>query len=225
MADDQHSDPSTEGAARAAQIAAMTSGVVEALARLRTQLAAERTQNDEQAAAAARAERLADHAAARVRWTPALEEGWLRGADTADVARAWGAARPWSDTDPDAAQVTYRCEARLRALHPEAMRRFDELRQRGGAEEAMRQAAPLFAAAPSAPGATAPGQITRPDADAAKPEAWSPKQLAAQSYPYVITTVPASSRGDQRPPGPGRGYQHDAHLHAHPQQQRPLQPR
>jgi len=145
MLEDQHSDPTNESVARLAQIAAMGAGVMEAVVRLRAQLAAERTAEDSQAAQAARAQRLADHATARVVWSPAFDGSWLRQADASSAARAWGASRPWADTDPDAARAMSRCEDRLRNLHPDAMCRFDRLRAGGASpEDAMSEAAPLF---------------------------------------------------------------------------------
>lgn len=146
MAEDQHSEPSSESVARAAQVAAMAAGVTEAVIRLRVQLAAEQAATDSQAAQAARAQRLADHAAARVTWSPAHDDSWLRQADTLSAAGAWGAARPWVDSDLDAARAMDRCEERLRDLHPDAMRRYDQMRAEGASPEtAMHEAAPLFA--------------------------------------------------------------------------------
>ena len=46
-------------------------------------------------------------------------------------------------------------EARLRALHPFAMARYDRLRSDGAAADAMREAAPLFALYPHARPASA----------------------------------------------------------------------
>jgi hypothetical protein len=81
-----------------------------------------------------------------VAWTPAGDPEWLRQASTLDVGRAWGAAVPWAPTDPTAAAAQGACEERLRDLHPDAMRRYDWLRQDGAdPHSAMRDVAPLFA--------------------------------------------------------------------------------
>ncbi len=143
---DDHDDPNSEATARALHMAAMVASVTEALARLSAQRTAERQDADQRAAAAARAQRQADHAAARVAWTPAGDPEWLRQAGTLDIGRAWSAAVPWAPTDPAAAAAQAACEERLRDLHPDAMRRYDWLRQDGAAPDtAMWDVAPLFA--------------------------------------------------------------------------------
>lgn len=143
---DEHEDPNSEGTARVLQMAAMAASVAEALARLSAQRAAERQEADQRGAAAARAQRHADHATARVAWSPAGDPEWLRQAGTLDVGRAWGAAVPWAPTDPSAAAAQDACEERLRDLHPDAMRRYDWLRQDGAdPHTAMRDVAPQFA--------------------------------------------------------------------------------
>ena len=146
MTEAHHDAPESEGVARAAQLAAMSITVLEALARLRAQRLAERATDDERAASAARAQRLVDHASARVAWTPAHDDDWLRRASTGDLGRAWAAATPWADTDVDAQQAAQRVERRLHELHPDAMAAYHQARAAGlDPGEAMRQAAPLFA--------------------------------------------------------------------------------
>ena len=118
-----------------------------------------------------------------------------------------------------------RCEERLRQLHPEAMRRYDELRHQGGAEAAMQQAAPLFATPPAQPGAIAPGQANKRDLSRTCAADRSPEGLAAHSYPYPITTALAARRGNGGHPSPGRQQPHDLRQHPRPAAQRRLQPR
>ncbi|MDP9416757.1 MAG: hypothetical protein M3P48_02760 [Actinomycetota bacterium] len=143
---DDHDDPNSEGTARVLQMAAMAASVTEALVRLSAQRTVERQHADERAASAARAQRQADHVAAQVAWTPASDPEWLREAGALDVGRAWSAAVPWALTDPAAAAAQGACEERLRDLHPDAMRRYDWLRQDGAdPRTAMRDVAPLFA--------------------------------------------------------------------------------
>lgn len=146
---DDHDDPNSEGTARAMQMVAMAASVTEALARLKTQRIAERQGADQLVAVAGRAQRLADHAAAGMAWTPVGDPEWLSKASTLDIGRGWGAAVPWAPTDPRAATAQAACEERLRELHPDAMRRYDWLRQDGvQPQAAMRRVAPLFAEGP-----------------------------------------------------------------------------
>jgi hypothetical protein len=134
--------PDTEGAARAAQLAAMSVTVIEALARLQAQRAAERAETDERAAAAARASRIADHAAARVTWSAALDDNWLRQATTTDLGQAWAASVSWRETDTEAADALRRVEAQLHELHPDAMAAYHQARAHGAdPQDAMPSAA------------------------------------------------------------------------------------
>jgi hypothetical protein len=94
MTDQHYAEPEAEGAARAAQLAAMSLTVLEAVARLRAQRAAERADADERMAAAARAERIADHAGARIAWAPATRRAWTSTSRTTESGPAQG--RPCS---------------------------------------------------------------------------------------------------------------------------------
>ena len=203
MSQAQFESPDAEGAARLAQLAAMGTTVIEALARLQAQRAAQRAGDDDRAAAAFRAQRTADHAAARVAWSPANDLDWLRRALTADLGPAWSAAASWASIDPDAAEALRRVEARLHQLHPEAMAEYHEARARGAHRgEAMQEAAQHFARplalrdGPGGPAATAAGDRSPPRA---------PDVVAGDAYPYptrdgvaaaaaggvhVITTAP-----------------------------------
>jgi len=66
-----HEDPVAEGAARAAQFAAMAVSVAEAVVRLRTERLATRAADDERQAAAVRAQHRAEQATALLQRSPA----------------------------------------------------------------------------------------------------------------------------------------------------------
>lgn len=141
-----HPDPMAQGLSAAGQKIAEFASVAAMLMQFAVMARAR------QAAAAADtlAQQNTDLAAARARWAPALDRGWLADASLRDVARTWGAAAPWEGTDASAAAALENSETRLRELHPYAMRRYDELRARGwGRTHAMADAAPGFALHPS----------------------------------------------------------------------------
>jgi hypothetical protein len=195
MSGQHYAEPEAEGAARAAQLAAMSVTVLEAVARLRAQRTAERAEADERMAAATRAERIADHAAARVAWSPAYDSDWLRRASTEALGRVWAAAEPWSHTDPNAARAVERGVARLHVLHPEAMAAYQQRLANGAdAATAMREAAPLFERPPAIGAAAA-------ETDRAA-EAWPyprpPRVIAADGYPYPTADAVAAT-GRHRP--------------------------
>lgn len=208
MTEVHHDAPTADGIARAAQMAAMSITVLEALARLRAQRIAERAMDDERIASAARAQRLVDHASARVAWTPAHDDDWLRRASAGELARAWAAATPWGDTDFDAQQAAQRVEQRLHTMHPDAMAAYHQARADGAdPAQAMREAAPLFANRQA---------IEAPEHEPPTPHLSSghprqPRDIAADGYPFptkdaitaghqqrstphVITTLPQRSR-------------------------------
>jgi hypothetical protein len=200
----------SEGVARAAQVAAMSLTVLEALCRLRAERLAQRAHQDELGAASAGAQLMADHAHARVGWSQALDEAWLSKANTGALARAWAAATPWSETDVDARAAMDRVEQQLHIRHPEAMAAYQSARAAGlNAGEAMAQAAPLFQRPLAIESAAKANGLNTPKA----PDARSPLDLAADAYPYstdlaldhalhnnhgahLITT--ARARGQQR---------------------------
>jgi hypothetical protein len=92
----------------------------------------------------------ADMAAARTRWARARNPKWLDNASLRDVAGAWGAAAPYEEADAGAAVAMDACEARLRVLHPPAMKEYDALRRSGLSRvEAMKRVAPEFLRHPS----------------------------------------------------------------------------
>ena len=122
---EDHTDPTADGAARVAQLAAMTISVGEALARLRAHRLQEHAIADERDAAAARAQQQLAHATVRFAFTPALDDGWLRSATTSELLGVWAAAASVAAQDPLAYRAGDRVEQRLRRLHPEAMSVYD----------------------------------------------------------------------------------------------------
>ena len=142
----QYPDPESEAAARAAQIAAVSIALVEATARLRDERAALRTNDEDRAAVAMRAARLADHAAATATWAPALDRRWLSQADTHALLDAWASAAAWADRDAGAAKALAAVEGRLTTTHPAAMSSYRAAVTRGSPPAvAMHGAAAAFA--------------------------------------------------------------------------------
>ena len=206
MAEVQHDAPESEGVARAAQMAAVSIAVLEALVRLRAQHLAERAGGDERAAAAARAQRLVDHSSARLAWTPARDDDWLRRADIGGLALAWAAATPWADTDADAQQAAHGVERRLHELHPDAMAAYHQARADGAdPAHAMHQAGPLFSGArgieaidheppsPTQAGHRGPRAVAADGYPLLTEDAVTTARQA-RNTPHVITTLPHRSR-------------------------------
>jgi hypothetical protein len=210
MTTPQFDEPGSEATARAAQMTAMGVTVLEAIARLRLMKGQELAAADERAASAARQQRLAAHAAARLAWSPAFDDDWLRRASTVELGQAWSAAMPWAHTDREAAKASERVETRLAVLHPEAMAAY-HLARAGGAShgEAMTEAGPLFAQRPALSSA-----LTRHEARQER-QAREARDIAADAYPFptshavaaaartrdgahVVTTVPAAQRHTAR---------------------------
>lgn len=123
--------PDGEASAKLAQHLAVATQIAEAVIRLRQQQTERRAVATEQAAAAARAETIAQHTADRVVYSQALDPEWTAKADLGDLGRAWGAAAGWADTDPLATVAATRVENRLSEIAPAAMARFHELRDTG----------------------------------------------------------------------------------------------
>ena len=67
-------------------------------------------------------------AAARVLFAPMLDIAKAASADGSQALTAWAAALPLAETLPDAAAAARAAEAKLRELHPDAMARYDALR-------------------------------------------------------------------------------------------------
>lgn len=123
--------PEREASAKLAQHLAVAVQIAEAVIRMRQQQTERQAVATEQAAAAARAETIAQHTADRVVFASALDPEWTAKADLPNLGRAWGAAAGWADTDPMANVAATRVESRLSEMAPAAMARFDELRESG----------------------------------------------------------------------------------------------
>jgi hypothetical protein len=181
---DQRPEPASDAAARAAQIAAMTLSVAEALARLQAQRLFERRVRQRQLAAAHRAAHAVARAAARRIWSAAMNRSWLRQALSPDLLTAWSAAQPWTSTDPLARVASERLEQRLLERHPEAMRRYQQARVDGHhPTTAMRNAATGFVSRAA---------IDMPRGDAA-PLPGSTDVVIGESFPTPIDESLASA--------------------------------
>lgn len=138
--------PEREASAKIARHLAGAVQMAEAIFRMRQQAADRQASTDQLLAGAARAERSAQHAADRLRWTQATAKQWTQAADLPDLGRAWAAAAGWADTDPTADVAATRVESRLADLAPNAMARYDDLRQDGWTRvDAMRDVLPWLA--------------------------------------------------------------------------------
>lgn len=141
----QYPDPESEAATRAAQIAAVSIALVEAIARLREERAALRLSEQDRGAVAMRAARLTDHAAATATWAPALDRRWVAQADTHALLDAWAPAAAWAERDARAGRALAAVEQRLTATHPTAMSAYRAALATGSPPAvAMQQAAPAF---------------------------------------------------------------------------------
>jgi hypothetical protein len=146
----QQPEPAAEAGARAAQLAAMSLSVAEALARLRAQRLIDQSLRRQRRGARQQAAVSAARATARRAWAPAMNRSWLRAASSHDLLRTWAAAAPWSPADPMATVATRRIEQRLHELHPELMRRYHQARARGERPDlAMGAAAAAFPQRPA----------------------------------------------------------------------------
>jgi type VI protein secretion system component VasA len=99
MTSHHHEDPAAEGAARAAQLAAMTLSITEGLVRLRSERLAAKTTDDERAAGTLRARHRVDHAAS---WLQRRTGPAQRQASGEPVAAASAAAGQAPAPDPRA---------------------------------------------------------------------------------------------------------------------------
>ena len=154
-------DALSDASQRVAQVASLTAAMAQVVMQRRALADARRSLGDDGTATRAvdDQERILRQQA-RLTWASAHERQWLAQADLADVAKAWGGAAAWTDSDPSATSALRKCEDRLRQLHPHAMARYDRLRGDGlDPLSAMREAAPLFALAPVArPGDPGPSR-------------------------------------------------------------------
>jgi len=119
-----HDDPAAHATAKLGQAVAVLAAAAEAFAQLGQVRAAARATRDERAAAAARAQLRARHAADRLTWSPLLDER-AAALPVPDTLAGWGAARCWPD-DPEAQAARRAAEQRLGELRPEATRVYGE---------------------------------------------------------------------------------------------------
>ena len=84
------------------------------------------------------------HAAARETFAPMLEPTVAASADSRQALAAWTAALPLADTLPDAAVAAAAAQARLRELHPDAMDRYNGLRDTHTPAAALDEVGPLI---------------------------------------------------------------------------------
>ena len=136
---------------RMAQLASLVTAAATAGARRKAQRNAAKTIRSEWALRELHDQESAAYQLARADWAPARDRRFMEQADLLQTARAWSAAAAYADADPEAVDAVRACEQRLRVLHPYAMAWYDRLRGDGAAPfDAMREALPLFARAPSA---------------------------------------------------------------------------
>ena len=161
----QYTDPLEDALShasqRVAQVASLTAAMAQVIMQRRALADARRSLEDDGTATRV----LTDQEQilrqqARMSWAPAHDRHWLAPAGLTQAAAAWAGAAAWADSDPSAASALRKCEDRLRQLHPHAMGRYDRLRGDGlDPLTAMREAAPLFAYAPTTrPGDPAPAR-------------------------------------------------------------------
>ena len=179
---EQAEDPVGHAAATLTSYVSIAAMAAEALAQVAASRARERAATDQQAAAAARAQRHAAHGQARLAWAPVLDPKTRSQASAAQTGAAWAHAQAWHP-DPEAARAATLAEQRLRELRPDAMDRYDRLRQ-GGADpvDAMRRVAPLFDQPPARPGEPAPDRA----ALATGTDVRSPVVIAREGYPRPL---------------------------------------
>ena len=141
----EHSEPTSDALARAAQTLAVSISVVEALARARGQRAHDRADDAERALVGARATEALNHSTARLTWTPAFDDHTLRRLSATEMLQAWEAADQYRNLDSSAARAAELIEQRLRGVHPEAMAVYDDALDQGRtAADAMQQAKQRF---------------------------------------------------------------------------------
>jgi hypothetical protein len=183
---DTEDDLGTATVARSVQVLTAISMMAENLARIRQQRTHLRADRDFAAAAARRAEHLADHDAARAVYGQTADRRWASRTTLVEAAHTWRIAQRWADQDPEAAMAQRRAEDVLRTHNPTAMARYDVLRAQGVDElSAMREAAPLFLTQP-------PTHAGLPDAEAPQAEAGAERAHADRdraTSDIVITTA------------------------------------
>jgi hypothetical protein len=177
---------------RAAQMVSLVAAAAEVALRRRALNAARQAARDEQERQQLAEQTRAARAQFRARWAPALDGRWLAQADLVQAGRAWGAAAPWADAEPEAAAALRRAEDRLRTLHPYAMTQYDRLRSEGASPlDAMGEVARLFAREPHArPGQPGPGRLA---VEVGLPGAGSASEPSSAASPGQPTTATEAS--------------------------------
>jgi len=218
-----HPDPLEEalshGSQRVAQLASITGAMAQVVLQRRTLHQAKAGTRDQRATRILRDQERLIHQQARMGWTPAHDPAWLANAGLLHTARAWASAASHADTGPAAASAMRKCEGRLRALHPYAMTRYDELRADGvNPLDAMHQTAPYFSRhpgtrvgdpAPAHPAIAAAPADTRQNidpaaghaaSDATEPESQpDPSQQAELRARQIIARLQSGARAAGRP--------------------------
>ncbi len=185
---EQAEDPVGHAAATLTSYVSIAAMAAEALAQVAGSRARERAATDQQAAAASRAQRHAAHGQARLTWATVLDPTTRFQASAAQTGAAWAHAQAWHP-DPEAARAAALAEQRLRELRPDAMDRYDRLRQ-GGADpvDAMRRVAPLFDQPPARPGEAAPDRaaLVTGTGTGTGTDVRSPVVIAREGYPRPL---------------------------------------
>ena len=185
---EQAEDPVGHAAATLTSYVSIAAMAAEALAQVAASRARERAATDQRAAAATRAQRHAAHGQARLAWATVLDPKTRSEASAAQTGAAWAHAQAWHP-DPEAAQAATLAEQRLRELRPDAMERYDRLRQ-GGADpvDAMRRVAPLFDQPPARPGEAAPDRaaLGTGTGTGTGTDVRSPVVIAREGYPHPL---------------------------------------
>jgi hypothetical protein len=169
---DTDDDLGAATASRSVQVLTAISMMAENLMRVRQQRAHAQADRVFATARARRAEHLADHGAARAVYGATGDRQWASRSTVVEAAHSWRMGQRWADRDPEAAIAQRRAEDVLRRHSPAAMARYDVLRAQGADElVAMRQAGPLFVAAPAR-------IVGLPAAEAARAEAGAERAQA-----------------------------------------------
>jgi hypothetical protein len=186
---------------RLAQLASLFTAAATVQARRKAQRTAAATARNERARRALEDQERAAYELAKAGWAPAHDPRFPGQADLLQAARAWSAAVPYADADPDAAAAAGKCEERLRVLHPYAMAWYDRCRSEGaGALDAMREALPLFGRASHArPGDPAAERRSLAAPDSGDTASWvlADEPSAAPDGPDSAEAWQAGQRGIQ----------------------------
>lgn len=143
---DQHETPTSDAARGVGHYITGALAAADLAVRLRTwltkRLAANEHGDDLQPGDLEQAGKVLDPK--REAYTAMLGRDEGRDADSRTALLAWVSAQPHREDDSEAELVAGRAEARLRELHPDAMTRYDALRDGLSPVEAMREVVPLI---------------------------------------------------------------------------------